>query len=911
MKLVEPNLYRYIWQNSSRDQAWMLIVILASMPTYFLSLDLPKRIVNGPIQGRDFENPDDTSAFLPINLPLPDWITGGPVVLFDGIDLERVPYLFALSLLFLALVAANGFFKKYINTYKGRMGERLLRRLRFQLMDLVLRYPLSRFRRTKPAEVASLIKDEVEPLGEFIGDAFTLPLFAGGQALTGLTFIFVQNVYLGFVTLFVVAVQAWLVPRMRRALIALGRQRNIQARQLAGRVGEIVESIQHVHVNDTSNRERAEMSNALGRLFFIRFEIYERKFNIKYINNLLIQFLAFLFYAAGGYLAIRGSLDIGQLVAVIAAYKDLPDPIRTLIDYDQKRLQVDAQYTQVIEQFESDEIQDVASQDHNGEAHPLKKGYEIVNLQIVDETGSKLIEKATATIGLGEQVAVIGAVNSGATQLAEATAGLLKPSSGRIELDNRPIAEMPEYVRGRRLAYLDGSTYFPQSTIYDTLTYVLKNRPVAPTERDDAAMAAWQLMLAEAKASGNSDLDATADWIDRERIGVSNDEELLEKIRGVLADVDMEAEVRSLGLRGSFDPKLRPQLAGMLLKARHAFREQIEELGLAGIVETFEPDSYNEQATIGENLLFGTATNAEFDPANLPANATVRKVLAEAGLDERLFALGREVAATTLELFGDLKADNPFFDQLNYMDAEELPAYRAALTRIANPPAEGISEADRQLILKLPFAYVESKNRLGLLDDDLKNQIVEARGKLRKVLETIKPNPVSFYDPDTYNSAANVIDNILLGRVSSTVAEAQERVTTAIRNLLEEMDMADDIFLLGLEFNMGSGGKRLSESQRQKLHLARCLLKRPDFLIVNQALNTLDGRTQRALVETILAKAKGRDGDRFGVIWSPMNPAYARMFERVLVFERGVLVADGKPRELEESSGVFRELVES
>jgi putative ABC transport system ATP-binding protein len=258
-----------------------------------------------------------------------------------------------------------------------------------------------------------------------------------------------------------------------------------------------------------------------------------------------------------------------------------------------------------------------------------------------------------------------------------------------------------------------------------------------------------------------------------------------------------------------------------------------------------------------------------------------------------------------------LKPDNPFFDQLNYMDAEALPTYRAALARIANPPPEGISESDRQLILRLPFAYVESKNRLGLLDDELKAQIVKARAQLRQVLEEMHPNPVSFYDPDTYNPAANVIDNILLGRVSGTVAEAQERVTTAIRNLLEEMEMADDIFQLGLEFNMGSGGKRLSESQRQKLFLARCLLKRPDFLIVNQALNTLDGRTQRSLIETILAKAKGRDGDRFGVIWSPMNSAYARMFERVLVFERGVLVADGKPSELADTSGVYRELVDA
>src|SRR5690606_7626620 len=99
--------------------------------TYFLSLDLPKLIVNGPIQGRGFENPDDTAYFLTTYLPLPDWLTGGPVMIFPGFELDRVSYLFALAGTFLLLVAANGGFKRYINTYKGRMGERLLRRLRF------------------------------------------------------------------------------------------------------------------------------------------------------------------------------------------------------------------------------------------------------------------------------------------------------------------------------------------------------------------------------------------------------------------------------------------------------------------------------------------------------------------------------------------------------------------------------------------------------------------------------------------------------------------------------------------------------------------------------------------------------------------------------------------------------------
>jgi putative ABC transport system ATP-binding protein len=638
--------------------------------------------------------------------------------------------------------------------------------------------------------------------------------------------------------------------------------------------------------------------------------LYQRKFTIKFLNNLLIQFLAFLFYAVGGYLAIRGTLDLGQLVAVIAAYKELPDPIRGLIDYDQARLQVDSRYTQVIDYFASDQLQDEASQAPRAERpEPLRKGFEFTNLQVVDDTGLKLIEKATASIGLGEQVAVVGAVNSGSTHLTEALARLQKHAGGRLELNGAPLETLREAVTGRRLAYVDGGVYFPQGTIFDTLTYVLKNQPNGDLEAEDSAAKVRGRELLEARRSGNTDLDPRADWIDRDRIGAANDAALEEEIRKVLADVDMEQDVRALGLRGILDPQKQPELCDNLLVARNRFRAHLGDLGLAGIVEPFDPSAYNNQASLGENLLFGTATSPAFDPAAFSANATVRNLLEQSALDERLFAMGREVAATTIELFGDLKPDNPFFDQLDYMAAEDIPLYRAALGRIANHPMKEVSEDDRRLILKLPFAYVESKNRLDLLDDDLKARIVDARRALRAQLEAMDPCPVNFFDPDRYIPSATVIDNVLFGRVSASVAEANLKVADAIRNLLGEMQMADEIFRIGLSFNIGSGGKRLSESQRQRLQLARALLKKPDFLIVNQALNTLDSRAQKAAIDMVLAKASGRDGNRFGVIWAPMNPAFATLFPRVLVFERGVLTADGPPGQLAESSAAYRELV--
>ncbi len=866
------------------------------MPTYFLSLELPKRLVNNPIQGVGFETPGATSKFLEIHVPFGSWLFGEPVVLFSGFELERLSFLFVLSCSFLLLVIANGLFKLYINTYKGRMGERILRRMRYELFDRVMRYPLSRFRRTKASEVASMIKDEVEPMGEYIGDAFTQPLFLGGQALVALLFIFLQNFWLGVATFVVVAFQAYLIPLLRKRLIELQRQRQIEARKFAGRLGEIVEGIQEAHTNDTTNYHRSEITNILGQLFFIRFELFQRKFMVKFINNFLIQFLAFFFYAVGGYLAIKGTLDIGQLIGVIVAYKDLPAPVRGLIDQDQKRLTVEVRYAQIIEQFDGDNLREKTSQKFpEGEIPNIVNGYEISRLTVIDETGSKLIENASTDIKANEKVAVIGDFNSGASNFAEVISGVLKPSSGRVLLDDTSIEEQPEYLLGRRIGYIDGSTYFPQGSILDILTYVLKNQPLANQDSKKNKTKTSSLEAFEIKRSGNFEYNFDDQWLDYKRLGFDNEIDFIAHMRKILISINMENDIRDLGLRGTIDPKIHLELSKQLIEARKKFRARLEELGFDDFVEPFDSKSYNDQSSIGENLLFGTAIDEDFKLEKLPINKLIRKVMREEELEGPLFEMGKNVAETTLELFGDLNIEDPFFDQLTYMSAHELPEYKEALGRIGSKTVSGVSRQDYIMIMRLPLSYTEEQNRLGLLTNELKDKILAARKNLHKKLGKLPEMPIGIYETESYNEAASIQDNVLLGRISSTVPEGIERVTDAIRDLLEEMELTDDIFNIGLSFNVGSGGKRLSEIQRQKLHLARTLLKNPDILIANQGMNTLGAKQQTAIIETVLEWARTNNA---GVIWVPMSPSFAEYFDRVLVFENGNLVADGKPSEL-------------
>src|SRR5258706_16275313 len=104
--------------------------------------------------------------------------------------------------------------------------------------------------------MATMIKDEVEPLGGFIGEALITPLFLGGQALTAMVFIIYQHWALGLIALGVVAVQAVIIPKLRKRLLVLGRERQLTARALAGPLAECVEGAGGIHAHHPPHYER-------------------------------------------------------------------------------------------------------------------------------------------------------------------------------------------------------------------------------------------------------------------------------------------------------------------------------------------------------------------------------------------------------------------------------------------------------------------------------------------------------------------------------------------------------------------------------------------------------------------------------------------------------------------------------
>src|SRR5579883_656560 len=286
---LEPSIYRFVLRYSLGEQILLVVLTLLSFPVLYYSLELPKVIINQAIGGKHF----------------PRQILGA--------EIAQIPYLLVLCAGFLVLVIVNGWFKYYINVRKGQLGERLLRRLRFELCDRILRFPLPAFGHLSAGGVIAMVTAELEPLGEFIGDAFALPIFQAGTLATTLAFMFVQDPALGGAAVLLYPVQGYVIPKLQRKVRQLGRERVRMMRSLADRIGETIAGRVDIRANDAAAAQLAELSAWLGRIYTIRFDIYNRKFFAKFLNNFINQLTPFFFLAIGGYFVIEGRLSLGAL----------------------------------------------------------------------------------------------------------------------------------------------------------------------------------------------------------------------------------------------------------------------------------------------------------------------------------------------------------------------------------------------------------------------------------------------------------------------------------------------------------------------------------------------------------------------------------------------------------------------
>ncbi|TVQ55324.1 MAG: hypothetical protein EA355_10050 [Rhodobacteraceae bacterium] len=822
---MEPDFLRFVWRHSWRSQLQILAITALCFPLVYLSLEVPKRIINDAIGGGD-----------------------GPRFLF-GVALDRFDFLLALCGLLIALVGAVNALKWRLNVAMGRAGERMLRRLRHALFEHVLRFPMARFRGGRQGELVQAMMGEIDPIGGFVGEVLATPAFQGGLLVVYAGFVFVQDPWLGLAAVAVIPLQAWLIPRMQARVILLNRRRAIGARGVADFLGESVGAMAAIRVDGADRWRLAQLSARLHRQAALRVALFRRKYAIKAVNNLINQAPPLFFYIVGGWHVIEGRLDLGALVAVIAAQREMASPWRELLGYAQNWTDYTARYRFVVEDFMGPEIGGAAPEGGALDAAPLGGDVEIAVAEAGPGCGGLVVP--AVVLPAGAAVGVIGGRDGAREALLQMAAGLLAPQAGHVAIGGRPLDRASLPALAAAIGHLPQTPYVLDAPILDNLAAGLLR--IAPPLAD-------RRLAAEARLTGNSDADAGGDWIDYAAAGAADRAAFAALAATLAEDAGLGSELRALALDSPVEPGAAATLAPLMERVRAAIAAGPDAARVAGFVEPWRRDALCRNASLIENLTFGAFVDARGDPDVLLARKDVAAALDASGAARALAAVGARLAAEFRTLVDAAGGDSGVFDAIRGYPRETI---MAAAETAAESPSPWRRAARRRLLLSLGARFTPERDRFDVVDPATAAALVEMRARVTAALSRA-PGYAAFDAPGV-NPGLTLLENVLRGALRYDRRGSTRALSSVVERAFAEADGEKALLRLGLDAQAGRQGARLTPGGRRRVALVRALLKRPQVLVLEAAVGE-DLRTlaRRAAPQATLIYAADAEEDLIG-----------------------------------------------
>jgi len=155
---------------------------------------------------------------------------------------------------------------------------------------------------------------------------------------------------------------------------------------------------------------------------------------------------------------------------------------------------------------------------------------------------------------------------------------------------------------------------------------------------------------------------------------------------------------------------------------------------------------------------------------------------------------------------------------------------------------------------------------------------------------------IGFVTQDTQLFSGSIRENLLFVNPKATDEECLEVLhKAAVHSLLERADR-------GLDTLIGEGGVKVSGGEKQRLSIARALLRHPHLLVFDEATSSLDSLTEEEISRTIRELASNQEAITILIAHRLSTVMHA---DRIYVLERGRIVEFGQHSELLNKKGLY------
>lgn len=202
----------------------------------------------------------------------------------------------------------------------------------------------------------------------------------------------------------------------------------------------------------------------------------------------------------------------------------------------------------------------------------------------------------------------------------------------------------------------------------------------------------------------------------------------------------------------------------------------------------------------------------------------------------------------------------------------------------------GPSGSGKSTLINLVIGFLRPQS--GVITIDGKDLAKYDLRTFRKFISVVPQEPVLF--------EGTVRENITYGLGSEFDAKVVASLEAA--NALDFVNELPD----GIDALVGERGARISGGQKQRLAIARALIRNPRILILDEATSALDSESERAIQKALESLMQNRTTFVVAHRLSTVQKA-----DLILVLDRGELVESGRHRDLVQAGGVYQRLFEA
>jgi ABC-type transport system involved in Fe-S cluster assembly fused permease/ATPase subunit len=216
---------------------------------------------------------------------------------------------------------------------------------------------------------------------------------------------------------------------------------------------------------------------------------------------------------------------------------------------------------------------------------------------------------------------------------------------------------------------------------------------------------------------------------------------------------------------------------------------------------------------------------------------------------------------------------------LNDFNFTILPEQKVAIV--------GSSGAGKSTLVKLLFRFYDTTGGSIKIDGQ----------DICKVTQQSLRNAIGIVPQDTVLFNTSLMENIRYGRISASDDEVKQAIQMAhLSEFVAKLPA-------GLETVVGERGLKLSGGEKQRVAIARTLLKQPAILVFDEATSSLDSHSERNIIDAIKDASKGRTSIVIAHRLSTVVDA-----DVIVVMQHGKIVEQGEHQTLLNQQGVYSQL---